>query len=430
MYELPPLQALAPRSDDQVLNVGIVGAGIGGLTAAIALAESGHHVEIFEKSSFLKEAGAAITAPPNFSRILRFYGFDFRKAGATDAGDVLYYHNKSGQPTNVVPVGDYEAKFSAPWYYFHRVDLHNQLQTMVLGDPEAGSHKKRSIIRLGVTVQNIDLDGSITLQDDTVIKKDLVVVADGIRSTFTSKIIGKAVKSEHYMSMLRFLVPSRTVLDNPETSGIFKEGLTKLRIVLGQNKSMAMYGCRNGELQNIGILFDPSLSVDENGEPLEASDVLVKVTEDFHSTFREICIGATGIGRWNLYKRSPLSKFARGKVVVVGDAAHPMAPVRSQGASMAGEDAAALGILLSRVKSTSEVEERLALYNQLRVKRVAGVQTISTMHQWDSSRLSKEEASYFDERCPETPADLDNFILANNVIGDAWALLNQSKNLL
>ena len=67
---------------------------------------------------------------------------------------------------------------------------------------------------------------------------------------------------------------------------------------------------------------------------------------------------------------------------------------------MAVEDAAALGILLSHVKSVSEVEERLALYNQLRVKRVAGIQIISTMHQWDPSKLSKEEASHFDGKCP------------------------------
>ncbi len=65
-----------------------------------------------------------------------------------------------------------------------------------------------------------------------------------LQSTFTSKIIGEAVKSEHHMSMLRYLVPSKSLLDNPETKEIFKEGLTKLRIILGQNKSMAMYGCR------------------------------------------------------------------------------------------------------------------------------------------------------------------------------------------
>jgi hypothetical protein len=67
---------------------------------------------------------------------------------------------------------------------------------------------------------------------------------------------------------------------------------------------------------------------------------------------------------------------------------------------MAVEDAAALGILLSHVTSASEVEERLALYNQLRVKRVAGIQIISSMHQWDSSKLSEEEASRFDGKCP------------------------------
>ncbi len=94
---------------------------------------------------------------------------------------VLYYHSKSAQPTGVAPVGDYEEKYNAPWYYFHRVDLHGQLRDMALSDPKAGSHKKKTTIRLRSTVKDIELDGTITLQDNTVIKKDLVVVADGIR---------------------------------------------------------------------------------------------------------------------------------------------------------------------------------------------------------------------------------------------------------
>lgn len=104
----------------------------------------------------------------------------------------------------------------------------------------------------------------------------------------------------------------------------------------------------------------------------------------------------------------------------MGDSAYPMAPgkaaiplilknltdrnlnkyIQGGGGSMAGEDAAALGILLSHVTSASEVKERLALYSQLRVKRVAEIQIFSTRHQWDPSKLSKGEALYFDGKCP------------------------------
>ena len=154
------------------LKIGIVGAGIAGLSAAVALSQSGHEIDVFEKSTLAYEVGAAVTACPNAARVLHHWGFEFDKWLPTEAKGfkiadaergVLQEHSFEG----------FEQSYGFKIYLYHRVDLHSGLK----------DHAQRLGVKVYVDseVESID-DGAgvLTLKNGATYEKDLIVVADGI----------------------------------------------------------------------------------------------------------------------------------------------------------------------------------------------------------------------------------------------------------
>ncbi|KAI1858294.1 uncharacterized protein JN550_012825 [Neoarthrinium moseri] len=387
---LPPREALAPDADTKILKVGIVGAGIGGLAAAMTLLADGHDVEIFERSESNDEYGAAISTPPNSTRILRYYGFDFVRSRATLAQKYVNIDPRDISQRESHVVADFEETYGAPWWFFHRSDLHSELKRVALHlDSSKGN---RATLRLSNLVVDVTTDGLITLADGKQVQKDLVVAADGVRSAFISKIHNEGGELRHLMDMARFLIPSERLVADPISGPILgDEGLASMRIIANSKCSLVFYGCR-GEL----IM---SISLAEN------------------------------VGRWKLCVREPLQHLARGRLVVIGDAAHPMPPVRAQGASMAIEDAGTLGVLFSCIRSRGDVEGRLRLYNELRVNRVAAIQTMSAFLHWDPDKLTEKQVGYFEGNVPLTPEDLENVSYSHNAMGLAYSALQPEAEL-
>ncbi|TDZ65231.1 3-hydroxybenzoate 6-hydroxylase 1 [Colletotrichum trifolii] len=419
--DLPPVHphgGLNADAHSRPMKVGIVGAGIGGLMAAITLLDNGHEVEIFEKSRFSKEVGAAISTPPNSSRILAHHGFDFDRSNATTSDYLIYYDDPKDLTQMIrLPMSGYESEFGAPWYLFHRVDLHDELRRMATEPSPARPRVAR--LHLGTAVSSIDLHGTIHFSDGTSTRKDVVIAADGIRSSFSSAVLDNVPPLEHFASMIRLLLPTEKMPQDAETNLLFGDGLNSVRAMRAGDgcHSVVMYGCRRGALQNIAFMYPEEISKDHSGmasvitrstcskiSPGNGASkdegFLQMVADIFPPSIHQMASEAEGVGHWNLYKRRPLESFARGRVVLIGDAAHPMPPLRAQGASMAIEDAAALGVLFSDKSSVDEVPERLQLFNQLRVKRAATIQIISSQHKWDSTKVPAEYLHYFDGKVP------------------------------
>lgn len=162
------------------LQCGIIGAGIAGLAAAIALRRAGHDVEIFERSQFKNEVGAAIMLTPNGSRILTRWGIDLDKCGATDNNqfrsaqadtlDIVY--------TDVFP--NMQERYGDRYCAFHRVDMHSAMRELV--EKEMKDWAAPAKIRLASEVVEIDYEeGKLTLIDGSTVQKDFVVLADGCR---------------------------------------------------------------------------------------------------------------------------------------------------------------------------------------------------------------------------------------------------------
>lgn len=137
-------------------------------------------------------------APPNSSRILAYYGVDFERSQATVAENAsipgkisMHYGSNHCSQTiiypvqgdlrkkRLAPVTDFVAKYKAPWYFFHRVDLHNELRRLAIEPTPMRSSAAR--LHLATAVSKLDLDGTIHFDDGTTVKKDLVIAADGIR---------------------------------------------------------------------------------------------------------------------------------------------------------------------------------------------------------------------------------------------------------
>lgn len=170
----------------EMLEVGIIGAGIAGFASAIALSRAGHRVEIFEKSRFSNETGAGIISAPNGSRVLSRWGFDFEKAGAVDCKRVTRIHADTLEIDSEEYFKGIEDKYGERWCFLHRADFHGGLQALAEAQhPKVTTH-------LGVTVDNVDIEaGIISLADGRMFTKDLVIVADGCRSAFIDKFIGR-----------------------------------------------------------------------------------------------------------------------------------------------------------------------------------------------------------------------------------------------
>ena len=224
-------------SETKPLRCGIVGAGIAGLGAAIALRRAGHNVEVFERSAFKNEIGAAITLTPNANLILERWGFDAGKAGETE---ICQYRRLQWDNLELAKRNCFEevrAKYGPLLRSFHRVDLRNGLR-------ELAEDRHAVPIRLGCEVCHLDCEaGTLSLADGTQVQKDLIVVADGdkvsllytsgvsstssltgsLKTRFAKDVAGDGIGiKETEKSVFRTLIPMDRVMSDEATMSLFR----------------------------------------------------------------------------------------------------------------------------------------------------------------------------------------------------------------
>ena len=224
------------------LDILIVGGGICGLSCAIALRRSNHTVRILERSHFKDEVGAAITIPPNASRVLQSWNLDFRKAQMITFEGVELVSGE-GVTLSRFDFSGAEKQFGAPYLLSHRVDLHEALKDMAISPNGPG--KPVEIVN-GARIMSYDAEaGSVELADGSTLSADLIVAADGVHSV-ASKFIGThrpAIPSDN--TVMRFLVPTATLLADPATAGLITgDGIFSVCIATSKTKWLSRYPCR------------------------------------------------------------------------------------------------------------------------------------------------------------------------------------------
>ncbi|KAH7072043.1 hypothetical protein BKA63DRAFT_567972 [Paraphoma chrysanthemicola] len=359
------------------LKVVIVGAGLGGLAAAIAMSRAGHDVEIFERSSFHNEVGAAIHLAPNATRVLTAWGCDMKQMDPVLCDHLSIWDNRGSFVATPAVTEKLQKQLNIKdeWCLVHRVDLHNALQAKA----KEGAGEKRPKIRLACAVDSVDpLTATVFLANGRKVTADLVIGADGVHSqTVNDAAKAPQKKKSTGQNCFRFMVPTKKLQANPLTKQLLDRiGLRSLNAFCTPQRRLILYPCRAATVVN-AVMFHPETAGEDIGESSwlnsGSQKDLMKEVEEFSQELRELCSMAEDLKLWSLASRDPPQSFYRGKLALIGDAAHPTLPHQGQGGAQAFEDAAALGALLPAHTRPEDVNRRLQMYNDIRYKQAVTV---------------------------------------------------------
>lgn len=299
-----------------------------------------------------------------------------------EAKSLRMVHAHTLETAFVEDLADVHARFGASMGFYHRVDLHNTLKDIAQSE-ESDPVGPPALIKLGSAVVDIDCEaGRIVLADGTEITKDLVVVADGIRSRFISKFTGReeSVKEMRW-SAYRCLIPMSSIMSDPRTRLIFENQPAGYWTPFYLPKAfyMVAYPCRDNSMLNIALRHEtrPGDRDKEDWNSAATQEDVLEALQGYHPLMGEIIKKAPEIKVYKLVRREPLLRYSRGKAVIIGDAAHTVMPTHAQGAVLAVEEAGALELLFSGVADGVEVGPRLELYNELLARHIHVVQHLS-----------------------------------------------------
>ncbi len=334
----------------------IIGAGIGGLTTAIALARQGLEVNLYEQSSALGDVGAGITLGPNASRVMLALGLgpQLEALGRTPQhAGVMHY--ASGQVLSMKQRGgQYLEEFGAPFWHIHRADLVDILDT-------AAHATGRVHLHTGHRLAGIDVDGMqarIRFDNGREVPSELVVAADGLKSPVRAALFDDTAPRFTGYVAWRGLVPREALPDyEPEPD---------FALYVGPGKLFGRYTVRGRSLVNyVAMASRDDWRAEGWMVQADLQDVIAEFA-DWCEPVRAI-IAHTPPDRsfqWALHVRDPMDNWMHGPVALLGDAAHPMTPFLGIGAGIAIEDAMVLGRVAG---SAATVHEALSRYQSARI---------------------------------------------------------------
>ncbi|KAF2025607.1 FAD/NAD(P)-binding domain-containing protein [Setomelanomma holmii] len=366
------------------LNITIVGAGIGGLTGAIFLRQQGHAVTLLEQSRFANELGAAVHLAPNANGLLRRIGLIPEANGAVKCRRLSQWLPNGKELFSA----DLEAeahRWQHPWQLAHRVSLHSELKRLATCEKGKG---KPAILRTRSRVVDVDpTTGTVVLDDGEKIVSDLVVGADGVHSRTRAKMPGaENIKTfGSGKSAFRFLIPREKALADPETRK-FAETEGHLIMIFAKDRRVVVYPTSDNTLLNF-VNIHPTAESQIVSEESGSGDwqnqgnigKMLEVYKDFEPAVLKLLGMADEetLKVWELLDMEQLPTWTEGKLVLIGDAAHPFTPHQGQGAAQAIEDAASLAVMLPTQTLLDQIPARLKLYEKCRLERASRIQEVS-----------------------------------------------------
>jgi 6-hydroxynicotinate 3-monooxygenase len=347
-------------------RIAVIGAGLGGLSVAGFLQRLGFPVTVYEQAPSFSRIGAGIILSANVTKTLRRLGVEgaLVETGikphcyisrAWDTGETMY---------EIVFDAASEQRFGGPYLNIHRGDLHAVLERVVRPGTIAFGH---SLVALEETSHCLRL----VFENGVAAEADIVIGADGVRSKVRDHLLGAEPP--------RFVgaVAHRAIFPTERLRGFRIPDCTKW---WGRDRHALPYfmTSKRDEIYVIGVV--PTASWDSEAPSLPSSrEALFDAFADFHRDLHRVLEAAEEVTVWPIYDRERNDSWSGGRIVLLGDACHPMRPYMAAGGAMAVEDAAILSRCLA---AFDEPAEAFRCYGATRIPRVAVVQRISIENSW------------------------------------------------
>jgi 2-polyprenyl-6-methoxyphenol hydroxylase-like FAD-dependent oxidoreductase len=351
------------------LSIAIVGAGMGGLSAAITLRKAGFDVQVYEQAQRFGRIGAGIQMLPNSSKVLRGMGvLDRLRAIAFMPYSHLNRVWDTGEVKRELPMP--EDMYGAPFLCMHRADLHTALVDAVPAET----------IHLGKKLAGLEQRGRVHLsfEDGTTAEADAAIGADGVHSLVRDIIVGPDAPIHKGRIAYRAVFDSSRLGDMQIAPSRSKWW--------GPDRHIVIYYTAKDRSQLYFVTSVPEPADWITPESWSAKgdvDELRAGYQGFHPEVRNVLAATPECHKWAILEREPLPKWSEGRVALLGDACHPMTPYMAQGAATSIEDAAVLARALAAVEG-DDIEGAFRSYEATRKPRTSRIQAISSANTWMS----------------------------------------------
>ncbi|KAL6154653.1 hypothetical protein ACJBU6_06283 [Exserohilum turcicum] len=360
-FSAPPIHHRSPIQ----LDVIVVGAGLGGLAAAISIAQSGHNVTVYEAAKELAEVGAGLQLTPNCTKILQRYGLsdEFWASGAEPATLTVHRYTGTILAHDETFKQNIRNRYSAPFLDMHRCDLQKAMY-----------ERARDLgvkFHFASRISELELEHArpvISTEQGSRGVADLIVAADGLWSRCRSQFLGRNDPPKPTGDLAYRIVLKIEQIDDPELRSWVSKPACHFWI--GPGAHAVGYSVRDGKMYNLVLLVPDDLPSGVSRQPgsVEEMNALFQGWDPILARFLSL---VDTVDKWKLMHRDEMTSWVndQSNLVFTGDACHPMLPYLAQGANSAVEDGAVLGLLLGHIESKDHVLHVLKTYQSLRKAR-------------------------------------------------------------
>ncbi len=342
-------------SDQKII---VIGAGIGGLAVARALALRGANVTVLEQAAEITEVGAGLQISPNGFAVLAALGLDQELIARSVQGQAVSlrdYRRAEVLRLDLTRLRDQR------YFFVHRADL---IDILANGAREAGVK-----IRLLQKVSQVAPGGRpvVHLNNGAQLHGDLIIGADGLHSALRPAL--NTVDQPFFTGQVAW----RTVVPNSLSQG------PEARVYMGPGRHLVCYPLRDAKVLNVVAVQERRAWVEEGWNHFDDPNNLRAAFADFGPQVQTLLAGAENVGLWGLFRHPVAANWVGDNTALLGDAAHPTLPFMAQGACMALEDA---WVLADRLGNEGDVKTALRAYQQIRKPRATRVVAAATGNAW------------------------------------------------